>query len=104
MKTKYTHTLLVAVPEQMLDVGNQLAQQIGENPEADANTFVNLTHENHEGVKYAIAYTVITDTAKLAVDNATFPQGILVALDIDMGVQLAIWGLHEANTDTTPSD
>ena len=104
MKTKYTHTLLVAVPEDMLAIGNQLAQQIGENPTADANTFVNLTHENHDGVKYAIAYTVITDGAKLAVDNATFPKGILCALDVDMDVQLAIWGLHEANTDTTLSD
>lgn len=102
MTTKYTHTLTVAVPESLLEIGNQLAVYLGENPEADVNTFVNLTHER-DGVKYAIAHTVMTESAKETCDSMDAPEGILVAIDVDLEGQLSEWGLSEI-TDTDLTD
>ena len=91
--TAYTHTLTVAVREDSLEIGNQLAVQFGENPEADVNTFTNLTHKDANGVQYAVAHTVVKEVVYEAAGTIELPEGIRIGFDADFEKQLEDWGL-----------
>ena len=91
--TDYTHTLTVAVREDSLEIGNQLAVQFGENPEADVNTFTNLTHKDANGAQYAVAHTVVKEVVYEAAETIELPEGIRIGFDADFEKQLEDWGL-----------
>ena len=93
--TDYTHTLTVAVREDSLEIGNQLAVQFGENPDADANTYTHRTHKDANGIQYAVAHTVVKAVVYAAAGTIDLPEGIRIGFDADFEKQLEDWGLAE---------
>lgn len=80
--TKYPHTFVCAVPENLIDQANHLALIIGENSD-DILTLSEANYEDSKGKKYAVccfkgkpSILAICDTATLP---ETPPQGLSVA-------------------------
>lgn len=55
--SEYIHRITVAVPEQYINIANQLALIAGEFP-ADINTFSQASWQDKEGNKYAVCSAV----------------------------------------------
>lgn len=55
--SEYIHRITVAVPEQCINIANQLALIAGESP-ADVNTFRQASWQDKDGNKYAVCSAV----------------------------------------------
>lgn len=114
MKSQYSHTLTLAVPEPLIEPANHLAALVGESP-ADINTFRQATYTNGT-TDYAVAHTVCTPTlldrlttgqmpaqdipegvdlelAKQALDAINAEGGARMAIDVNPHEQFKAWGL-----------
>lgn len=56
--SEYRHRITVAVPEQYINIANQLALIAGESP-ADINTFRQASWQDKDGNKYAVCSAVV---------------------------------------------
>lgn len=116
MKTQYSRTLTLAVPEYLIDQANHLACLVGESA-ADINTFRQATYTNGT-TNYAVAHTVCKPVVTDALSTMTLPPDpahvppeydraqaeaavaaiqsgeILVAANVDPREQFAAWGLE----------
>lgn len=122
MTTLYTHTITLAVPENLILPANHLAALVGESA-ADINTFTTMSYTK-DSVEYAVAHTVCTETviqyianpAQLIADDSApehvdlelvqqaiaslnTPGGILLAVDVDPIEQFAQWELAPIVSD-----
>lgn len=116
MKTRYSRTLTLAVPESLINDANHLACLMGESS-ADINTFRQATYTNGT-TAYAVAHTVCKPVVTDALSTLTPPPDpdhvppeydrtqaeaavaaiqsgeILVAANVDPHEQFAAWGLE----------
>lgn len=56
--TEYIHRITIAVPEQYINISNQLALIVGESP-ADINTFSQASWQDKDGNRYAVCSAVV---------------------------------------------
>ena len=120
MKSQYSHSLTLAVPEPLIEPANHLAALVGESP-ADINTFMQATYTDGT-TNYAVAHTVCTTTllerlttgqlpaqdipenvdlelAKQALDAINAEGGALMAIDVYPHEQFKAWGLEPIRSD-----
>ena len=72
MSTQYTHTVLIAVPFELVDDANHLACVLGESS-SDINTFITAAYEDENGALYAAVYTVVKPVFLSPTATGTLP-------------------------------